>query len=252
MKIGIRKPSIKKSIKARTTGKLKRSVKKAVIPGYGKKGMGWIKDPKKAAYNKVYNKTSVSLFNSGGLPKKKKQKKTNNGAITTNKQSTGKQLKYQTGSVIDGEILTMKICKYCGSEVPNSETVCPGCGANEFKNKCNNCGTVFDGGNFCPKCGVKVGKKAKICPNCGAEYYSVACPDCGYTNATGTDTVVYVDRAAQPVKKRKTWLWVLGWIFIFPVPLTILMIRNQNLNKWVRIGIIAAAWILYLIIAYSA
>lgn len=26
----------------------------AVIPGYGKKGMGWIKNPKKAAYNKVY------------------------------------------------------------------------------------------------------------------------------------------------------------------------------------------------------
>ena len=25
-----------------------------------------------------------------------------------------------------------------------------------------------------------------------------------------------------PPKKRRTWLWVLGWIFIFPVPLTIL------------------------------
>ena len=33
MKVGIRKPSIKKSVKARTTGKLKRSVKKAVVPG---------------------------------------------------------------------------------------------------------------------------------------------------------------------------------------------------------------------------
>ena len=58
----IRKPSLKKSIKARTTGKAKRAVKKAVIPGYGKKGTGWIKNPKKAAYNKVYNKTSVSIF----------------------------------------------------------------------------------------------------------------------------------------------------------------------------------------------
>ena len=35
MKIGPRKPSIKKSIKARTTGKAKRSIKKATIPGYG-------------------------------------------------------------------------------------------------------------------------------------------------------------------------------------------------------------------------
>ncbi len=47
MKFGMRKPSIKKSIKARTTGKAKRKVKKALIPGYGKKGIGYIKNPKK-------------------------------------------------------------------------------------------------------------------------------------------------------------------------------------------------------------
>lgn len=61
MKIGVRKPSIKKSIKARTTGKAKRAVKRAIIPGYGKKGMGWIKDPKRAAYNKIYNKTTIGV-----------------------------------------------------------------------------------------------------------------------------------------------------------------------------------------------
>lgn len=60
MKFGMRKPSIKKSIKARTTGRAKRKIKKAIVPGYGKKGMGWIKDPKKAAYNKVYKKTTFS------------------------------------------------------------------------------------------------------------------------------------------------------------------------------------------------
>ncbi len=61
MKVGVRKSSIKKSIKARTTGKAKRAVKSAVNPLYGKKGMGWINDPKKAAYNKVYNKTTVGV-----------------------------------------------------------------------------------------------------------------------------------------------------------------------------------------------
>lgn len=60
MKFGMRKPSIKKSVKARTTGKLKRSVKGTVNPLYGQKGMGWAKDPKKAAYNKAYKKTSFS------------------------------------------------------------------------------------------------------------------------------------------------------------------------------------------------
>ena len=55
----------------------------------------------------------------------------------------------------------------------------------------------------------------------------------------------------KPPKKRKTWLWVLGWIFIFPVPLTILMLRNQKLSKPVKIGIIVAAWIVYLIIGLA-
>ncbi|MCI6401042.1 MAG: hypothetical protein SPF51_05530 [Candidatus Fimivicinus sp.] len=61
MKFGMRKPSLKRSLKAATTGKAKRAVKKAVIPGYGQKGTGWIKDPKKAAYNKVYNKTTFGI-----------------------------------------------------------------------------------------------------------------------------------------------------------------------------------------------
>ena len=59
MKFGMRTPSLKRSFKARTTG---RAVKKAVIPGYGKKGVGWVKKPKKAAYNKVYNKTTFSIL----------------------------------------------------------------------------------------------------------------------------------------------------------------------------------------------
>ncbi len=62
MKFGLRKPSLKRSLRARTTGRAKRSVKKALIPGYGKKGVGWIKNPRKAAYNKVYSKTSFSIW----------------------------------------------------------------------------------------------------------------------------------------------------------------------------------------------
>ncbi|MDY2556706.1 hypothetical protein SOP65_14920 [Enterococcus faecalis] len=62
MKIGPRKPSIKKSIKARTTGKAKRSIKKATIPGYGKKGTGWIKDPKKQHITKFTIKLLSELI----------------------------------------------------------------------------------------------------------------------------------------------------------------------------------------------
>lgn len=62
MRIGMRTPSVRCSVSARTTGKWKRQAKKALIPGYGKKGMGWIRNPRKAAYNKIYKKTSFSLW----------------------------------------------------------------------------------------------------------------------------------------------------------------------------------------------
>ena len=62
MKFGMRKPSIKKSIKARTTGKAKRAVKKAINPTYGKKGAGFAKNPSRAVKNKVYKKTTFSIF----------------------------------------------------------------------------------------------------------------------------------------------------------------------------------------------
>lgn len=60
MKIGIRKPSIKKSISARTTGNAKRKLKRVVNPFYGKKGMGFIKNPGKAIKGKIYRKTTIS------------------------------------------------------------------------------------------------------------------------------------------------------------------------------------------------
>ena len=57
-----RKPSLKASFKARTTGKAKRAVKRAIIPGYGKKGTGFIKNPKRSMYNAVYHRTSIDTL----------------------------------------------------------------------------------------------------------------------------------------------------------------------------------------------
>jgi hypothetical protein len=59
MKFGIRMPSLKRKIKARTS--IKRQVvhrAKIKMP----KEKGWIRNPKKYAYNKVYNKTSFDIF----------------------------------------------------------------------------------------------------------------------------------------------------------------------------------------------
>ena len=63
MKYGMRTPNINKRISARTTGKITRTMNKAVNPLYGKKGMGFINNPSKAIYNKVYNKTTISVDN---------------------------------------------------------------------------------------------------------------------------------------------------------------------------------------------
>lgn len=79
MKFGLRKPSLKKSIRARTTGAAKRKITRALIPGYGKKGSGWIKNPKKAAYNAIYHRTTFSLFSLFSSKKRKKRKTTKGG-----------------------------------------------------------------------------------------------------------------------------------------------------------------------------
>jgi hypothetical protein len=55
MKIGYRKPSLKKRLAART------SWKRAVRHRIGVKaprGYGWLTNPRKAAYNRVYNRTT--------------------------------------------------------------------------------------------------------------------------------------------------------------------------------------------------
>ncbi|MUV36782.1 hypothetical protein JNUCC1_00586 [Lentibacillus sp. JNUCC-1] len=59
MKFGIRKPSLKKRISSRT------SIKRQVVHRTGlkmPKGKGWARNPKKYAYNKVYNKSSIGFF----------------------------------------------------------------------------------------------------------------------------------------------------------------------------------------------
>ena len=61
MRYGMRKPSWKKSLSARTTGRAKRAVKRAIIPGYGRRGMGLL-HPRRALYNKVYRRTTFSVF----------------------------------------------------------------------------------------------------------------------------------------------------------------------------------------------
>ena len=59
MKVGFRIPSLKKRIAVRT------SMKRYVRHSLGLKaprGWGWLTNPKKAAYNRVYNRTTVGCL----------------------------------------------------------------------------------------------------------------------------------------------------------------------------------------------
>lgn len=102
MKIGYRSPSLSKSLKARTTGKLKRQMKKSVNPFYGKKGMGLINNPKKAIYNKVYNKVTIDPLKgvkkaskSSGKKKKPTHSNSNQAAISTPQKRIIKTVTYK-------------------------------------------------------------------------------------------------------------------------------------------------------------
>lgn len=59
MKVGLRIPSPTKSIKARTTGRIKRAAKSSYNPVYGLDGVGYLKDPERAIKNKIYHKVTV-------------------------------------------------------------------------------------------------------------------------------------------------------------------------------------------------
>lgn len=143
----------------------------------------------------------------------------------------------------------MKICNYCGNTSDDGVELCPSCGSGDFSYRCNQCGTVFSSPH-CPQCGLKAGAKSRTCPRCGSEYFTKACPQCGYTtgqgiytrssdpypktNSSPSKTAASRKSPAAPQAKRHrlgiTFLWILGWIFLFPLPLTILIRRNKKIQ----------------------
>lgn len=135
--------------------------------------------------------------------------------------------------------------------------------------KCSNCGAEIGNARFCEYCGAQISANMlreqemlnkQGCPKCGStnigfnrEYQGEygkkrnkqvlhqtigICKDCGHT---------WYPNGKE--KKRKTWLWVLGWIFIFPVPLTIILLKKKELKPALRYGIIAAAWVVFIVLA---
>lgn len=135
------------------------------------------------------------------------------------------------------EIGTSRVCSFCGSNISSTmlreqEVLrmkgCPSCGSTNIQFRRENQGEIR-------------GKNAKQ-----VIYRTVGfCKDCGstwYPNSPNSS-----DDTLKP--KRKTWLWVLGWIFIFPVPLTVLMLRKKDMKPILKYGIILIGWLFYFTLA---
>lgn len=75
MKFGPRRPSLRKKLAARTS--LKRVIRHS-LGIKAPKGWGWLTNPKKAAYNRAYNRTTFKL---GGLSKGSGRPKASSGCM---------------------------------------------------------------------------------------------------------------------------------------------------------------------------
>ena len=129
----------------------------------------------------------------------------------------------------------------------------------------------------CPHCGgqleIEEGKKQIFCSHCGSKlliddevvhHKLDDAEEAGYRFEKGRQKAQaearmqqqrqaysYIPPELEKPKKRRTWLWILGWLCFFPVPLTILMLRKKDMNPKLKYGIIAAGWIAYLAIGMS-
>ena len=115
---------------------------------------------------------------------------------------------------------------------------------------------------ICPHCGAQQeaenGQDAVICRYCGKpfsvrkgidsyreRYNALPGPDGEPVPVFPRVNDPYYTEPKKP-KKRHTFWWVMGWIFCFPIPLTILILRNRKLPAAARIAILVLGWIAYL------
>lgn len=117
----------------------------------------------------------------------------------------------------------------------------------------------------CPNCNLAMhvdeNRKEVRCPYCGTTFavddevkhihYDNA-EQAGYEfekgrlRAQAEQRATFAGMAAAPYstkqKRQNRTLWVLGWIFFFPAPLTIVIVRSKKINKTAKIVILSILW----------
>ena len=113
----------------------------------------------------------------------------------------------------------------------------------------------------CPSCGAEA--RGKICEYCGSEmpkenvvinitnnyYGSAEKQQSSKTQDTAKSNPQNTTKSKGKTSKQ-IW-WILGWIFIFPVPVTILLLRNKKMKPSHKYSIIAIMWLLVFVIGIT-
>ena len=126
----------------------------------------------------------------------------------------------------------------------------------------------------CPRCGAPIQipnhAKSVVCEYCNSTIAVES--DSGQVDLSNAEEAGYnfekgrqrAQAEQQPIvqqvqyeyvpvqkKKRHTFWWVMGWIFIFPIPATILIVRSKKMHWIVKALLILLVWGLYLAIGMS-
>ena len=146
------------------------------------------------------------------------------------------------------------ICPNCGADIPADGKACEFCGTTITVEMLKEREIINKQG--CPRCkstNLEFKRETRSITRStangtnGARVNNVTigiCKDCGYTWDTAR---LNNGNAGGQKKSSYTWLWVLGWIFIFPVPLSIIMYRKKDLPKPLRIVVVVVAWVIFAI-----
>ena len=122
----------------------------------------------------------------------------------------------------------------------------------------------------CPHCGamlkIDADEKEAVCEHCGTrilidyEVHHVQydnAEEAGYDFEKGRQRAIAEAKSQasrqnqKKTEKKGSLLLVLSWIFIFPLPLTSLIMENREMEKSAKYAVIILAWILYLFIGFA-
>ena len=112
----------------------------------------------------------------------------------------------------------------------------------------------------CPNCcaPLKIDQRRRraVCEHCGSTFYlddesRIVMPGQETGEENKTTEIHRTGGAGGGKKKRRTWLWVLGWIFLPAIPATVLLARAKKLPKWLRGVLIALVWLLWWFILFG-